>query len=1652
MSFAQNCPLSFNLMEMFRKILTVSILALIFCTSRAQTYHNEWIDYSKTYYKFKIGGFGQDIVDVPIKSGIVRIPQSALLSAGLAYIPVEQLQLWRNGEEIFLYTSKTSGILGAKDFIEFRGEVNDGKLDKELYRQPEFQITNYWSLQTDTASYFLTINPSGNNKRYQATQNNAATTSISAEKDFMYDTARYFRQEINPGLAAVSESINLYSSSYDRGEMWASRNIRPVNCGCRGGEQTLYIPFSPLYSDIAGPAMAVKVNAVGNGLNPRSAKVAINGDSIAQFKMDYFNTASINVSGIPVSKIQNDAAGFTFENLSTNPDDQMRIISMELTYPRLFNFGGSTSFEFSITASDNGRLLKIANFNYGSTLPVLYDYANGKRYVAVKGSADTIKFLLDPSTVDYKLLLARSDGSTAQTIASLQSKKFTNFLQSSNQGDYLIISNPKIYGSGSSNYIEQYRSYRSSNAGGGFNAKVIDINELVDQFAYGIKQHPLSVKNFLKYAKANFTEKPKFVFLLGKGMSYSDYRTNEADPIADATNLVPTWGYPGSDNLLCSDNFDPVSGTPVGRLSVVNANEVGIYLQKIKEFEAAQNDLAQTVNNKAWMKNVLQLTGAGDPDLGSILDGYDVEYKKIISDSLFGGNVTTFSKTADPTAYPNAVLSFKGIYEKGAGLIQYFGHSSQTSLDFSLSNPGDYNNAGKYPVFIVNGCLAGNIFNFETDRLNSKSTVSERFILEPERGAIGYLATSSYGVVPYLDAYTKNYYKAITLTKYGKSFGEISQQAISTTLQELGIYDFYTRIHGEQYTFHGDPALKLNSFNLPDYAVDSSEIIVPKYISVADDSFDVKVKIHNLGLARSDTFNVNFYRKFPAGDSVLIFSKTIGPIYSLDSLELKLPIISNRDKGVGYVTVFVDAENKINELSETNNVATTSFFITSQEIKPVSPYNYSIITSNHVKLSASTADALETSRQYIAEVDTTALFNSPLKQVIHVTSSGGVIEFGDLQLNLDSTVYYWRVAPDTTEPHWNMFSFTHIQGGNEGFMQAHYFQHTQSNMDGIMLDSTRRYQFAGKLSNIFVQQSIYPTSGNEDAQFSTSINGTYEAWSACIGSSIIFNVFDSVSLKAMSNPNQAFGSADNSCGPLRLNNFEFLSVTTEGRKNAMDFLNSVPDGYYVVVRKNYDLGNEDWAPTVWASDTALYGKGNSLYHLLKAQGFTDIDSFYYPRTFVFVFKKNRLNTFQPVWQFTNGIYDRVTLSVNVPSLDTLGYITSPIVGPGKKWNRFKWNGFSTDSSDRAFYQVIGMKKTGGADTLYNNVDINHKDVDISSVDAATYPYLQLRMKNSDAVNATPYQLQHWSVEFQSYPEGAIAPNLASNIPDWVHFNHAVNTSKDTLKGYVAFKNISTIDFTKSLKVKLLLYDSTGNQIEYAVPSVHALPAGDTVIISFAIDVSALEGRYNLSLDVNPDNDQPEQYTFNNFLYRYVTIDRRVTLPVKLVNFKAYPQGKYVNVKWSVAEESNINRYDVLYSTAGRNFASIGKVNATNTSGPHNYELLHNTPVTGKNYYRLKIVDKDGNIAYSNIDIVNFGASTVTLVYPNPFSQQLFVSVNRQDNGNSKVRLMNSVGQLILQQSFVNSTTLNVASLPAGMYLVQVDDGTQVKTFKVQKQH
>ncbi len=93
-----------------KKLLLIFFI-FISASAFAQPYTNSWIDYSKTYYKFNVG-----------KTGLYRISQSTLNAAGLGAIPAEQFQLWRNGEEVGLYTSVSSGPLTSIRLFRILGD------------------------------------------------------------------------------------------------------------------------------------------------------------------------------------------------------------------------------------------------------------------------------------------------------------------------------------------------------------------------------------------------------------------------------------------------------------------------------------------------------------------------------------------------------------------------------------------------------------------------------------------------------------------------------------------------------------------------------------------------------------------------------------------------------------------------------------------------------------------------------------------------------------------------------------------------------------------------------------------------------------------------------------------------------------------------------------------------------------------------------------------------------------------------------------------------------------------------------------------------------------------------------------------------------------------------------------------------------------------------------------------------------------------------------------------------------------------------------------------------------------------------------------------------------------------------------------------
>ena len=1453
-----------------RKILII-IFTLATVAGKAQL-NNSWIDYSKTYYKFKV-----------VKTGLFRINQPLLASLGLTNTPAEYFQLWRNGEEIRIYTSAATGPLGANDYIEFWGKGNDGVPDKQLYLKPGYQLCDSFSLHTDTAAYFLTVNPFAGNLHYNNQPNDVAFNTLPQENYFMRTVAKPYRQQYNRGYAVqVGELV--YSSSYDISEGWTSNDIGA------GDPFAMYYEFTGLNVYTAGPANSVSfaIAAGGNALNTRRIKLRFFNNVIDSPTVNYFDTLKKTFNNLPLSLLQSpDYLQVSVANASPNPFDRIVVANLAVTYPAKFNFNGQQNFYFELKPTTTGNYLVIDNFNNGASTPVLYSMNDGKRYQGDLTVAGKVRFVLPPSlNAVRKFMLVSEEASNINTVTSAVARTFVNYNQVANQGDYLIISNPLLYNDGNgNNYVDQYRQYRSTQAGGNFNVKVIDIDELFDQFAFGINQHPGAIRDFIRFAYRQFAARPQYTLIIGRGVTSLEYKQNEMNPDMRKIEMVPTFGWPASDVLLACEPATNVPLFPIGRLSAINGTEIKHYLNKVIEYEQLQAATNCSIADKEWMKRIIHVVGGADAQEDTDFGNYLNSYASIVKDTAYGAYVETFRKTSSAAVEQANGERIQQLINQGVGFIGYFGHSSANTLAFNLTSPDIFNNQGKYPFFNISGCSAGNFFTFDPLRASGGLSISEKYVLADRRGSIGFLASTHLGIPPFLNFYNLQLYNVIGKDLYGSSIGRQIQKVLQNLGSNPAALDFYTRIHLEEINLHGDPAIKINYFSKPDYAIEEPSVkLDPSIITVADNSFSLNVRINNLGRVIKDSIRVIINRHLSNDSVQVIFNQMIkSPAYS-DSLQFTIPINPITDKGLNKLTVVVDADNVIDELCETNNTINRDFYILEDEVRPVSPYNYSIVNQPGIIYTASTANPLIGTRQYLMEIDTTELFNSPFKKDYTTSGIGGVVQFSPNNITYtDSTVYYWRtsMAPlNAGTPVWNNFSFIYLPGSSTGFNQSHYYQHKKSTYSyTIALNSDGIFRYKEVNRNLQVKTGLYPYVRADRITVTLDFD-QLEIYGCKLGS-LQFYVYDSITYEPWRNSNVPnitpaqgrFGSWK-MCGTPPRKFFEFPYNDSSYRKKAMDFIDSIPDGMYVSVTNLGWTANTTFIDK-WKADTARLGVGNSLYHKLKNLGFSKIDSFTRNLPFVFFFRKNT-PAYSPRQYL--GTTESENIEANIPAISKFktGTIESPAFGPAKNWTALHWRGGTLDASpgDTTSIEVYGVKRDG-TQTLMATVN-PATDTSLSFINAATYPFVKLKMQNDDSRFATPYQLRYWRINADYIAEGAVAPNILFSMKDSAEQGEHINFS-------VAFKNISPVAFD-SLKIKFVITDRNNVPHVIEFPKTKPLVSNDTITIKYDIDTRDYPGMNTLYVMVNPDYDQPEQYLYNNFIYKDFYVKADLTSPLLDVTF------------------------------------------------------------------------------------------------------------------------------------------------------------------------
>ncbi|HVG41853.1 MAG TPA: T9SS type A sorting domain-containing protein, partial [Chitinophagaceae bacterium] len=172
------------------------------------------------------------------------------------------------------------------------------------------------------------------------------------------------------------------------------------------------------------------------------------------------------------------------------------------------------------------------------------------------------------------------------------------------------------------------------------------------------------------------------------------------------------------------------------------------------------------------------------------------------------------------------------------------------------------------------------------------------------------------------------------------------------------------------------------------------------------------------------------------------------------------------------------------------------------------------------------------------------------------------------------------------------------------------------------------------------------------------------------------------------------------------------------------------------------------------------------------------------------------------------------------------------------------------------------------------------------------------------------------------------------------------------------------------------------------------------------------------------------------------------LPVRLVDFTAVKQANSVTLNWKTAEEINTREFVLERSAEGQNFKAIGRVAAAgNSSTSINYQYVDAQPLTGNNFYRLRMVDNDNKAAVSKVAKIVFDRAYIITLWPNPARGSFTVTASTNEPIN--LQIVDMSGRIVKRQRLTNEIEkVNVANLIRGIYTVKMITTTGLQTQKL----
>jgi hypothetical protein len=388
---------------------------------------------------------------------------------------------------------------------------------------------------------------------------------------------------------------------------------------------------------------------------------------------------------------------------------------------------------------------------------------------------------------------------------------------------------------------------------------------------------------------------------------------------------------------------------------------------------------------------------------------------------------------------------------------------------------------------------------------------------------------------------------------------------------------------------------------------------------------------------------------------------------------------------------------------------------------------------------------------------------------------------------------------------------------------------------------------------------------------------------------------------------------------------------------------------------------------------------------------------------------------------------------------------------------YHWLSYSTNGGEGGNYNVVNnYYKYGPNTSTGNSSGVPIRGMIMNPSKSTTYPYPKLFIEGNYVDGNLTNTENNWrGVAFAS---GTYADSTNSKVT--VPFDIAPVTTHTALQAYdIVLQNAGAIlpaRDTLDERIVMNVRDRTGRVIDVQGGYPHGTPYAATVnawpnLISTTppadTDHDGMPDAWETANGLNP-NDASDRnlYAANGYtqLENYLNSITSAALPLSLVSFTASRTPSSVKLAWTTAHEVNTKSFIVERSHDGIVFSATGTIAARNTSQANGYNFDDLSPLSDVNYYRLRMIDKDGSSTLSPVVKVNAYRKMLLSVKPNPVSAIVIIS-HYTAASIASLRIFSEDGTLVENIRVIpgtSQTSFSASHLKPGVYSIVFRNGDE----------